>query len=71
MSARRCFSRLEGRVSEDFWSRKSVQWEDERRLLEAQLARLEQPNAALAVTGQKILELAKQAGFLYRTQDPS
>jgi hypothetical protein len=48
-----------------------VQWEDERRLLEAQLARLEQPNAALAVTGQKILELAKQAGFLYRTQDPS
>ena len=62
---------VEGRISEDFWTRKSEQWEDERRALEANIARLDRPSAPLALTGQKILELAKQAGFLYRTQDPA
>ena len=62
---------VEGRISEDFWTRKSEQWEDERRALEANIARLDRPSAPLALTGQKILELAKQAGFLYRTQDPT
>jgi hypothetical protein len=61
---------VEGRISEDFWTRKSEQWEEERRSLEAEIARLDRPSAPLALTGQKILELAKQAGFLYRTQDP-
>ena len=62
---------LEGRISEDFWTRKSEEWEDARRALEADVARLDRPSAPLALTVQKILELAKQAGFLYRTQDPS
>ena len=30
---------------------------------------MEQPRAAVLVTAQKILELAKQAEFLYKTQD--
>ena len=29
------------------------------------------PSSQMALTGQRILELAKQAGFLYRTQDPA
>jgi DNA invertase Pin-like site-specific DNA recombinase len=60
---------LEGRISEDFWTRKSEQWEEERRGLEAQILRLTGPSSQMALTGQRILELAKQAGFQYRTQD--
>jgi len=62
---------VEGRVTEDFWARKSEQWEDERRLVEAELVRLASSNGSLAVTGEKTLELAKQADFLYKTQDPA
>ena len=62
---------LERRISEDFWTRKSEQWEEERRALEAEIARLDRPSTPIAVTGQGILELAQQAGFLYRTQDPA
>ena len=62
---------VSGRISEDFWTRKAEQWEDERRVVEAELARLEHANGRLAVTGKKILELAKRAEFLYQTQDPT
>ena len=41
-----------------------------RRSLDAQLARLNQPSAPPAVSGQKILELAKRP-VLYRTQNPA
>ena len=40
-------------------------------MVEAELARLESANGRLAVTGDKILELAKRAAFLYETQNPS
>jgi Resolvase, N terminal domain len=49
---------LEGRIPKDFWTRKSEQWEEERRSLEVQRARLDRPEAQLTVTGQRILELA-------------
>ena len=62
---------VEGRISEDFWTRKSRQWEDERWALEADIGRLDRSSASLVLPGQKVLELAKQAGFLYRTQDPT
>jgi hypothetical protein len=32
---------------------------------------MEQPRPAFMVTAQKILELAKQAEFLYKSQDPT
>ena len=60
-----------GTISEEFWTRKSQEWEADRRTVEAELARLEHTDGTrLAVTGEKILELAKQAGFLYQTQNP-
>ena len=62
---------LEGRISDEFWTRKSAQWEEERRSLEAEILSVNRPNGQLAVTGQRILELAKQAGFLYRMQNPA
>jgi hypothetical protein len=51
--------------------RKSALWGDGRRALEADSARLDRPSAPLALTGQKISGLARQAGTLYRGQDPA
>ena len=62
---------IEGRITEDFWTRKSEQWDEEGRTVEAELARLAQSNGRVAVTGVKILELAKQAGFLYQSHNPA
>ena len=62
---------VSGRISEEFWTRRSEQWEEEHRLVDGELARLEHANGHIAVTGEKILELAKKAGFLYETQDPT
>ena len=50
---------------------RSEQWEDERRVVEGELARLEQANGNMAITGEQIFELAKKAGFLDETQDPT
>jgi hypothetical protein len=38
---------------------------------EAELSRYGRPTTEYAVTGAKILELAKQAEFLNKTQDPA
>jgi hypothetical protein len=61
---------VSGRISEAFWTRKSAQWEQERHIVEGELRQVAHGNSNVAVTGEKILELAKKAGFLYQTQDP-
>ena len=62
---------LDGKISETFWTRKSAEWESELGTLEVELSRQGQPIRASHVKGEKILELAKQAGFLYQTQSPA
>ena len=61
----------EGRISQDFWTRKSVTWEAELRAVAMEEARLDAPRESVAVTGKRILELAKQAENLYKSQDPA
>jgi hypothetical protein len=39
--------------------------------VDGELARLEHANGHVAVTGEKILGLAKKAEFLYKTQNPT
>lgn len=58
-----------GRISEEFWTRKSQEWEAELSAFEAGRTRLEQPRPLATATAQKILELAKQAESLYQSQD--
>jgi hypothetical protein len=60
---------LEGRITEEFWSRKSAEWNTELTTLAAEIGRLEAPIASPAVTAERILELAKRAVFLYEKQD--
>ena len=59
---------LDGRISEAFWTRKSGDWESELAVIDAELSRLSGPTPAYAVTGAKILELAKNAVSLYKKQ---
>src|SRR5688572_14153774 len=59
---------MDGKITEDFWTRKSDQWEGERRTLEAELLRLDHPNGEMTLTGHKILRTAKQAGFPYKSR---
>jgi hypothetical protein len=62
---------LEGRLSQTFWTRKSNTWEAEMQTIESERARLEAPTVSIVASAEKILELAKQAEFLYRSQEPT
>ncbi len=62
---------VSGRISEEFWTRKSKEWESELAIVDADRPRLEQPRPLATVTAVKILELAKKAESLYKTQDPT
>jgi site-specific DNA recombinase len=62
---------LAGRISDEFWSRKSKQWEEELAAVDAQRPRLEAPRPLASATGERILELAKKAEILYKSQNPA
>jgi hypothetical protein len=55
----------------EFWTRKSQEWEAELRVVDTERARLQQLQLSATVTAAKILELAKQAEFLYKSQIPT
>jgi hypothetical protein len=61
----------EGRISKEFWARKSQKWEAELQVVDAERARLEASRPPMTVTASKILELAIHAEFLYKSQNPS
>ena len=52
---------LSGRISEEFWSRKSKEWESELAGVDAQRPGLDAPRPLASATGESILELAKKA----------
>jgi hypothetical protein len=62
---------VDRRISEEFWARKSQTWEAELQAIDAERVRVEAPRPPMMVTAQKILELAEQAEFLYKSQDPA
>jgi hypothetical protein len=51
--------------------RKSQEWEAEVQTVDAEQVRREAPRATVMATAQKILELAKQAENLYKSQNPA
>jgi site-specific DNA recombinase len=62
---------LEDRISDDFWARKSKVWEAELAVVASERARIQTPQPDSIVTAEKILELAKRAEILYKSQDPA
>jgi hypothetical protein len=57
------------RISEDFWNRKSLTWEAELGTIDGEIRRVQQPTRATSINAEKILELAKRAVILYKSQD--
>jgi hypothetical protein len=62
---------VSGRLSEEFWARKSADWEAELAAVGGQRAGLEAPRPLSSATGERILELAKKAEILYKSQNPA
>jgi hypothetical protein len=50
-------------------SEKSAEWEAVLATVTAELSALDRPATAFVATGERILELVKRAGMLYKTQD--
>jgi site-specific DNA recombinase len=62
--------KLDGRISEDFWTRKSDEWRMEGQRICAELRALELVKPERMLDGARILELAHKAHFLYLKQTP-
>jgi hypothetical protein len=64
--------KLDGKVDEDFWTRKTNEWREQGRRLESDLSSLKvQVPAENALTVRNIFELANKAHFLYLTRNSS
>jgi hypothetical protein len=64
--------KLDGKISEDFWQRKSAKWRSEELRIEGQLPAFNQANESDRMLDTKrILELANPAYFLYFTRKPA
>jgi site-specific DNA recombinase len=63
--------RLSGVLSEDLWLRKSREWQDELELVRGETAKRDRASATYAVTGSRILELARNAARLFERQVPA
>jgi site-specific DNA recombinase len=62
--------KLDGKVDAEFWTRKTNDWREEERKLEADLSSLTvQVPAENALTVKRIFELANKAHFLYLTRN--
>jgi hypothetical protein len=50
---------VEERISQEFWTRRSREWEAELQVLDGERARVQQPRPPVAVTARKTLGLAR------------
>lgn len=62
--------RLSGRISDELWTKKSAELEDELQRVRGEMARHERASHDYESTGVQILELAQSAHSLYVTQNP-
>ena len=62
--------KVDGKVGEDFWARKTAEWQTEERQILAALQSLNVPQAERQLNITRILELANKAYSLYLRQNP-
>ena len=62
--------KVDGKVGEDFWSRKTAEWQTEEQQILAALHTLEVPQTERLLDVTRILELANKAYSLYLRQNP-
>jgi hypothetical protein len=63
-------AKLDGKISEDLWARKSDEWRTEEQRICADLLALERVKPERMLDGARNLELAHKAHFLYLKQTP-
>jgi site-specific DNA recombinase len=63
--------KLDGQISEEFWRRKTTDWQLEEQQILMAMQGLEQANPDQLLTAKRTLELANKAYFLYVRQTPA
>jgi site-specific DNA recombinase len=63
--------KLDGKITEDFWQRKTADWQLEEQQIMMAMQGLQQASPDQLLTAKKTLELANKAYFLYVTQNPA
>ncbi len=63
--------KLDGKISEEFWLRKSGEWLAEEQQIQLAMQGLENPKPERVFDALRILELANKAHFLYVNQNPT
>ena len=63
--------KLDGKIDEDFWSRKTSDWRFEEQQILTAMRGLEEASPDLLLNAKRTLELANKAYFLYVTQTPA
>ena len=61
--------KLDGKISEEFWMRKSAEWQEEENRIRSSIKGLETVRPERLLDAARILELANKAYFLYVKQD--
>ena len=62
--------KLDGKITEEFWTRKMNEWREQERVLESQLLALTTcVTTDIVLSAKRIFELANQAHFLYLTRN--
>ena len=61
--------KLDGKITEEFWTRKSVEWQTEENQIRASIQALKTARPERLLDAARILELANKAYFLYVKQD--
>jgi site-specific DNA recombinase len=61
--------KLDGRINEEFWMRKSAEWQAEESQIRASMRGLEVASPERLLDAARILELANKAYFLYVKQN--
>jgi len=63
--------KLDGKITEDFWNRKSAEWMSEEQQVLFALHGLQQSMQERMLDAMRTLELANKAYFLYLKQEPT
>jgi site-specific DNA recombinase len=63
--------KLDGKISEDFWVRKSTEWQMEEQQIQSSIGALKVARPERLLDAARILELANKAYFLYVKQPPA
>jgi len=62
--------KLDGKISEDFWVRKSTEWQMEEQQIQSSIGTLKIARPERLLDAARILKLANKAYFLYVKQPP-